>query len=68
MLVRQQEHGDVLENVSQKFAIAQLRQDNLPVYFTQDAGPNLKLLFLEDSTDDILQLFPSVEIIEPFSV
>lgn len=46
----------------------QLREDNMPVYFTQDAGPNLKLLFLEDSTADILQLFPGVEIIEPFSV
>ena len=46
----------------------QLREDNMPVYFTQDAGPNLKLLLLEDSTDDILQLFPGVEIIEPFSV
>jgi diphosphomevalonate decarboxylase len=46
----------------------ELREDNLPVYFTQDAGPNLKLLFLEDSTDDILQLFPEVEIIQPFSM
>ncbi len=46
----------------------QLRQDNMPVYFTQDAGPNLKLLFLEDRYTDILQLFPDVEIIKPFSV
>jgi diphosphomevalonate decarboxylase len=46
----------------------QLRQDNMPVYFTQDAGPNLKLLFLEDISSDILQLFPDVEIIEPFSM
>ncbi len=46
----------------------QLRVDNMPIYFTQDAGPNLKLLFLEDSTDDILQLFPEVEIIQPFLI
>ena len=46
----------------------QLREDNMPVYFTQDAGPNLKLLFLEDRRSDILQLFPDVEIIQPFSV
>lgn len=45
-----------------------LREDNLPIYFTQDAGPNLKLLFLKDSTDDIVQLFPDVEIVQPFSV
>jgi diphosphomevalonate decarboxylase len=43
-----------------------LREDNMAVYFTQDAGPNLKLLFLEESTEDILQLFPEVEIIAPF--
>ncbi len=46
----------------------QLRLDNLPVYFTQDAGPNLKLLFLEENTADILQLFPNIEIIQPFSM
>ncbi len=48
--------------------VRRLREDNMPVYFTQDAGPNLKLLFLEDSTEDVLQLFPDVEIIQPFSV
>lgn len=47
--------------------IWQLRQDNLPIYFTQDAGPNLKILFLEKNKADVLQLFPQIEIIQPFS-
>lgn len=51
-----------------KEQIWQLRRDNMPIYFTQDAGPNLKLLFLEESASDVLQLFPEVEIIDPFSV
>ncbi len=44
----------------------QLRKDNVDVYFTQDAGPNLKLLFLEKDTENILQHFAEVEIIQPF--
>lgn len=47
--------------------IWQLRQDHLPIYFTQDAGPNLKVLFLEKNTTDVLQLFPQMEIIQPFA-
>ncbi len=47
--------------------IWQLRRDHLPVYFTQDAGPNLKVLFLEENTRDVLQLFPQMEIIQPFA-
>lgn len=42
-------------------------KENLNVYFTQDAGPNLKLLFLESDTKKVLKHFPYIEIVEPFS-
>jgi diphosphomevalonate decarboxylase len=38
----------------------QCRAENIPVYFTQDAGANLKLLFTTEVTDAILARFPQV--------
>jgi diphosphomevalonate decarboxylase len=38
------------------------------VYFTMDAGPNLKLLFLETEKPALLQAFPSLKVIQPFTV
>lgn len=46
--------------------IWQLRDEGLPVYFTQDAGPNLKLLFLEKDLSDITAEFPNLRIVAPF--
>lgn len=43
-----------------------LRQKEVPLYFTEDAGPNLKLLFTEETTAQVLDQFPTVEIIKPF--
>lgn len=43
-----------------------LRQEGIPVYFTQDAGPNLKLLFLASQQDQITAVFPNLEVIAPF--
>jgi diphosphomevalonate decarboxylase len=43
-----------------------LRNEGLQLYFTQDAGPNLKLLFLARDIDNVLAHFPTVEIIQPF--
>ena len=43
-----------------------LRKTGVPVYFTQDAGPNLKLLFEENSRPLIVGAFPDVEIVFPF--
>jgi diphosphomevalonate decarboxylase len=34
-----------------------LRAEGLPVYFTQDAGPNLKILFLESEFTNIQKKF-----------
>lgn len=46
--------------------VRKLRKSGVPVYFTQDAGPNLKLLFLDSSTEIIHKAFPKLEIIAPF--
>lgn len=43
-----------------------LRHEGLALYFTQDAGPNLKLLFLEKDREEIQNKFPMIEIIKPF--
>lgn len=54
------------ETVSFKHKIWALRAEGLSVYFTQDAGPNLKLLFLVEDEDKIINAFPDIEIITPF--
>ena len=46
--------------------IWQHRQQGLPVYFTQDAGPNLKLLFQEKDTDQLTNIFPDLKVVAPF--
>lgn len=47
--------------------IWQLRQEGLNLFFTQDAGPNLKLLFLEKDTAAVQAQFPDIEVIVPFA-
>lgn len=43
-----------------------LRQTGLDLYFTQDAGPNLVLLFLKKDANTVKQSFPNVEIVSIF--
>lgn len=45
-----------------------LRQQGLAIYFTMDAGPNLKLLFQHSDTHEVLAHFPELEIVHPFGV
>jgi diphosphomevalonate decarboxylase len=54
------------ETLNAREKIKQLRQNGIQVYFTQDAGPNLKLLFLAKDTEIIRKAFPEVEVIVPF--
>ncbi|MEM6663019.1 MAG: diphosphomevalonate decarboxylase [Pseudomonadota bacterium] len=42
------------------------RAQGLNAFATMDAGPNIKLVFLEDETSDVLQIFPTAEVIDPF--
>jgi len=44
----------------------QAREEGIELYFTIDAGPNLKLLFLEKDTRAVRKLFPKVQIISPW--
>ena len=43
-----------------------LRRQGLEIYFTQDAGPNLKILFLEKDKTTITNYFPKVEVVRLF--
>jgi diphosphomevalonate decarboxylase len=43
-----------------------LRSEGLALYFTQDAGPNIKLLFEKHNVATIQSHFPQVEILQPF--
>ncbi len=54
------------ESVAAMQKVWQLREQGLQVYFTMDAGPNLKLLFQREDRDTLLQHFPSLETVEPF--
>ncbi len=42
------------------------RKAGLALYFTQDAGPNLKLLFLAADEAQVRALFPALQIVSPF--
>jgi diphosphomevalonate decarboxylase len=59
-------HYAVPETILIMKKVWELRQQGLPLYFTQDAGPNLKLLFLEKDKEQIQQYFTSIEILQPF--
>lgn len=41
-------------------------KENISVFFTQDAGPNLKLLFLEHDKEVLLKKFPELKVSIPF--
>ncbi|MDR3476929.1 MAG: diphosphomevalonate decarboxylase [Gammaproteobacteria bacterium] len=43
-----------------------LREQGLPLYFTQDAGPNLKLLFCKQDVEQVVSHFPEVKVVDPF--
>ncbi len=54
------------ETIAAMQQVWQLRSDGAPVYFTQDAGPNLKLLFLENAQTAVQAVFPQLQICLPF--
>ena len=55
------------ETVALFHKIWQLRERGLQVYFTIDAGPNIKLLFLRSDTKILKNKFPKLKIITPFA-
>lgn len=43
------------------------RAEGLGVFFTQDAGPNLKLLFLSKDEAAVREMFEEIEVVAPFA-
>ncbi len=54
------------ETIAAMHKIWELRREGLEIYFTEDAGPNLKLLLLEKDKDKIKEQYPNIEIIRLF--
>lgn len=48
-------------------AVWRARADGVPVWFTMDAGPNVKLLFESSADSAIRNLFPASTLVSPFS-
>ncbi|WP_370280823.1 diphosphomevalonate decarboxylase [Pontibacterium sp.] len=55
------------ESVAAMHKIWDLRADGLQVYFTMDAGPNLKLLFRKQDQAALEEAFPGLEVVAPFA-
>lgn len=51
------------ETVDAMHTIWQLRKQGLQVYFTQDAGPNLKLIFSRKDSNSIIKNFSDIKIV-----
>jgi diphosphomevalonate decarboxylase len=54
------------ESIRQIGKVQRVRNDGLAVYLTIDAGPNIKLLFLEENEAAVTEAFPEIRIIRPF--
>jgi len=54
------------ETIAAMHQVWNARKKGLELYFTQDAGPNLKLLFEEKDTKEVRAVFPEVEVIKVF--
>jgi len=56
------------DSVAAMQKVWRLRAEGLALYFTMDAGPNLKLLFESASRTALETHFPGLEIVQPFGV
>lgn len=54
------------ESVAAMHRVGDLRADGVPVYFTMDAGPNLKLLFPREQETRLVSEFPGLQVVAPF--
>lgn len=55
------------ETISMMHKVWEIRKRGIEVYFTQDAGPNLKLLFLAENKTAVKEQFPEMEAIMLFN-
>jgi len=54
------------ESVAAMKRVAALREQGMAVYFTMDAGPNLKLLFERKDEAALAAEFPGLQVVAPF--
>lgn len=54
------------QSVAAMHDIWALRDNGLPLYFTMDAGPNVKLLYTAQHEKDVLAAFPAATPVAPF--
>jgi diphosphomevalonate decarboxylase len=55
------------ESLAMMQHVWRLRDSGVDVYFTMDAGPNLKLLFLSENQSLLETEFPIMDVIKPFA-
>jgi len=55
------------ETIDAIHTVHTLRADGCEVYFTMDAGPNLKLLFRRPDLRRVVESFPAVQVVTPFA-
>jgi diphosphomevalonate decarboxylase len=55
------------ETIEAIHSVHALRAEGCEVYFTMDAGPNLKLLFRKPDLRSIVKGFPEVRVVSPFA-
>jgi diphosphomevalonate decarboxylase len=54
------------ETVAAMRTVWRAREDGLPLWFTMDAGPNVKLLFEARDEARVRGFFPAVDVVAPF--
>jgi diphosphomevalonate decarboxylase len=54
------------ETIEAMQKVWELRRQGINIYFTMDAGPNLKLIFQEKDVDYITKYFANLKLIKPF--
>ena len=54
------------ESIEQIHRVQRVRAEALEIYLTIDAGPNIKLLFLEENEAAVRAAFPGVGVVRPF--
>jgi diphosphomevalonate decarboxylase len=59
-------HYETVETLAAKKILSNLQHRGLGIYYTQDAGPHLKLIFLQDNCDTVRHYFPQAQIINPW--
>jgi diphosphomevalonate decarboxylase len=55
------------ESIGLIHKVQRVRADGLEVYLTIDAGPNIKLLFLDKDEASVCAAFPDLQVIAPFA-